>query len=177
MARYPKSVRLRDEGVFSIRPLRLDDFNAFLMFSRDIPPEDRLFLRRDVSDPEVVQKMIAESQSESEIWLVTLKDQRIVAQGSIQRSLHGWMRHVGEMRLVVARDFQRRGLGSLLARELFICAIGLKIEKVMAKMAIEQLPSIKCLEKLGFQKEVVLHNYIKDLNGLYHDMLIMSQEI
>jgi len=177
MARYPKSVRLRDDDVYSIRPLRQDDFDAFLTFSREIPPEDRLFLRRDVTDPEVVQKMIAESQSESEVWLIALQEGRIVAQGSIQRPRHGWMRHVGEMRLVVSRDYQRRGLGSLLVRELFICAIGLKIEKVVAKMALEQLPSLQCLEKLGFHQELILRNYIKDLNGLYHDMLIMSQEI
>jgi RimJ/RimL family protein N-acetyltransferase len=163
--------------VLSIRPLRLDDYDAFLAFSREIPPEDRMFLRRDVTNPEVVHQMLTESQSDSEVWLIALLEGRIVAQGSIQRPRHGWMRHVGEMRLVVGREYQRRGFGSLLARELFICAIGLKIDKVVAKMAVEQLPSLKCLEKLGFQQEIILRNYIKDLNGLYHDMLIMSQEI
>jgi len=177
MTSYPKTVSLKDRSRVSIRPLESSDHNAFLVLCRNLPIEDRLFLRRDVSNPQIVHEMIEEALRENEVWLVAELGSEIIGQGSISKIPYGWMRHVGELRLVVTREHQRQGLATALARELFICAIGLKIEKIVAKMASEQTATIQCLEKLGFKEELTLKQYIKDMNGIYHDMVIMSQEI
>ena len=51
--------------------------------------------------------------------VIALDRDRIVAIGSLWRAEYGWMRNLGEIRVVVAQDFQRKGLCTILTREIF----------------------------------------------------------
>jgi len=177
MAKYPKRITLKNNKIVEIRYLRQDDFDDLFSFFKTLPEEDRLFLRRDVTDPKIVQEIIKESKSDNVAWLVAESQGKIVAEGTIFHPQFGWMRHVGELRLVVARPFRHKGMGSILARELFMCAVGMGVEKVIAKAVEEQATAVRCMEKLGFHQEAVLKGYVRDLRQLSHNMLIMSQEI
>ncbi len=177
MATYPKNVTLKDGSGVMIRYLRPSDFNNLLAFFRSLPAEDRQFLRRDCTDPEIVRGIVAESERDNTLWLVAEKDGQVIAECNVTHPQCGWMRHVGDMRVVVAREYQRQGLGSIMYRELFIGAVGLKIEKVTGCFAGEQESARRCMAKLGFREEVVLPNHIIDLAGGFHDMVVMGLEI
>ena len=58
----------------------------------------------------------------------------IVADGSLEITGHGWGHHVGEIRLIVAHAFQRLGLGTLLARELYFLAVQHQLDRVVARV-------------------------------------------
>jgi len=51
---YPKCAKLRDGQEVILRLMVREDEQKLVEFFRRLPPEDRLFLKDDVTDPEVI---------------------------------------------------------------------------------------------------------------------------
>ena len=151
-----RTVRLKDETEVLIREMMVEDLERSLAFFQSLPEEDRAYLRRDVVQREVVERRIREMQSGDVRRLVAAADDQIVGDGSLELSSEEWKKHVGEVRLIVARPYQRRGLGVLMARELFLLAAGAKVEEVVVKMMRPQKAAQSIFHRLGFRQEVVL---------------------
>ena len=111
------------------------------------------------------------------IPILAFDGEKVIVDATLHRSAHGWSRHVGEIRMVTASGYRRRGLGLVLAKEIFLLAQLLGIEKVQAEMMDSQQGAIKVFETIGFQKEAVLNDYVKDLQGRKHNLVIMTQDI
>src|SRR5690349_3618063 len=106
---YPIEVTLRDGREVTIRPMELKDGPAVLQFFRALPEEDRLFLRDDVTSPEWLDRFARQIDYNTLIPLVAEYEDKVVGNAALSRSLHGWSAHVGELRIAVARSFQRNG--------------------------------------------------------------------
>jgi ribosomal protein S18 acetylase RimI-like enzyme len=177
MAQYPKVVSLKDGSEIVIRSLAAGDTERLRQFFCKMPPDDRLLLRRDVTDPAVVDKIIQESGQAHIIYLMAEREGEFIGVASLTHPLFGWTRKVGDMRLIIAREFQHLGLGSILAREIFIGAVQLQLDKVTVSMAREQKNALQCVQKLGFKEDAILGNYIMDVKGMLHDRIVMSVEL
>ena len=94
---YPKTVTLKDGRSIVIRPLARDDFDQLHAFFAALPEEDRLFLRHDVSDPQLVRKWTEELDFDRIVPLNALDGGEVVASGSLHLLPHGWMSHVGHV--------------------------------------------------------------------------------
>ena len=116
LAGYPKDVTLKDGRVVTIRALAHGDFDKLFGFFKVLPEEDRLFMRHDVTDPEVVGKWIERLDLNRVIPLVAEGGDEIVADGTLHFDSHGWATHVGHVRIVTARTHRRVGLGDLTGR-------------------------------------------------------------
>ncbi|GAG24318.1 unnamed protein product, partial [marine sediment metagenome] len=114
-----KVLRLRDGREVVIRPLAKDDIERSLAFFRGLPEEDRAYLRVDVTKRELVERRIREIDLDLAKRLVAVANEEIVADGAVELAGKEWTAHVGEIRLIVSRPFQRQGLGMLMARELY----------------------------------------------------------
>jgi RimJ/RimL family protein N-acetyltransferase len=88
-----------------------------------------------------------------------------------------WRKNQGEIRVVVARDFQRKGLGLMMVRELYLLAVDHKVEKVVAKMLKPQMAARKICKKIGFREELLLPAYVKDQEKKNQDLIIMTCNI
>jgi L-amino acid N-acyltransferase YncA len=172
-----KKLQLRDDTEVLIRDLREDDLDRSLAFFRDLPPEDRIYLRNDVTRREVVQERIGTMPTGRIERLVAVVDDQIVADGSLETEGHSWKNHVAELRLIVARRFQRKALGMLLARELYLLAASKRVEEIVARVMQPQTGALKIVKRLGFREEVVLRDYVKDTDGHKHDLIIMRCEL
>jgi L-amino acid N-acyltransferase YncA len=106
--------------------------------------------------------------------IIALDDDDIVADGTLEFSEDLWRRHLGEIRVVVAPEYKRRGLGKLIIADLFRTAKQHGVEKVVAKMAAPQASARKIFERLGFHVDSVLPEYIKDADGNLDSLVIMS---
>ena len=168
-----KKVRLKDRTEILIRDMMPDDLDLSLAFFQALPEEDRDYLRRDVVQREVVEKRIREIRARDVMRLVAVADDQIVADGSLERSPEEWKKHVGELRLIVAQPYKRKGLGRLMARELFLLAASAKMEEIMVRMMRPQKAARSIFHRLGFHQEVVLPDYVVDLKGEKQDMIIM----
>lgn len=174
--RYPIQVHLKDGTPITIRPLVREDQENLLAFFRGLPEEDRLFLREDVTRREVVERLVATIGDESVFRIVAEHQGRIVGEATLQRSRHGWSRHVAQIRVVIARPFQHRGLGTILIRTLVHHAIGLGLEKLVADVVENQMAARRAIEKVGFVLEAVLRKHVQDIHGVKRDLLILSND-
>ncbi len=174
---YPRDIALKDGRIVTIRPMNKDDGDKLLEFFRSLPEEERMFLRDDVVDPALIQKWVEEMDYERVVPLLGLHEGCLVADASIHRNKERWASHIGQIRVVVHPDFQGSGLGYWMTREIFVIAHSMKIEKVLAEMMDVQPGAVKVFEKLGFRQEHVFKKHVCDLEGKYHNLVVMSVDI
>ena len=174
---YPKTVTLKDDRNVVLRPLVPDDFERLFDFFQALPSEDRLLLRHDVQDRELVRKWTEEVDFDHVVPIVALEGDRIVADGTLHFARRGWMRHVGQVRMVMASSHRHTGLGLLIARELVSLAEQHGLDKLEAHVIEDDVAAVKMSQKLGFRIEAVLQSQVKDLKGEKHNLAIMTNEV
>ena len=139
--------------------------------------EDRKYLRVDVTKREFVDRRIRDIDAGRVKRLVALVGDKIVADGALELAGHDWTAHVGELRLIVAREYQRRGLGMLMARELYSLAAANKVEQIMVTMMRPQVAARSIFRRLGFREELVLPEHVKDRTGAGQDLILMRCDL
>ena len=168
------------QGQICLRPMSSGDGPALLALFRSLPPEELLFLRRDVTDPAVIEAWEREVVDGRMFTLLaeTVVDggqrPQVVGEASLRPSDVPWTSHVGEVRAVTAPDWRHRGLGSLLLREILRAAHDAGIEKVTAETLAEQTDAQSVLNRLGFREEARFAGYARDLNGAPHDLVVFT---
>jgi L-amino acid N-acyltransferase YncA len=172
-----KRVKLKDQTEVLIRDMTADDLDLSLTFFQSMPEEDRDYLRQDVAQREVVEKRIREIRAGDMMRLVAVAEGQIVADGALERSPEDWKKHVGELRLIVAQPYKRRGLGRLMARELFLLAASARMEEILVRMMRPQKAARSIFHRLGFHQEVLLPDYVVDRKGEKQDMIIMRCDL
>jgi L-amino acid N-acyltransferase YncA len=174
---FPRSVTLRDGTVLTIRPVKRGDQPALLAFYREMPQEDRLFLKDDVTTESWADRFIRRIERTEALSLVAETDGRIVAEATLYRPQHGWSSHVGELRVAVARSHRRRGLATALAGMLVKLATDQGADKIVVEVVENQVPALRTFGKLGFQQEAVLRGHVKDIHGARRDLLVLSNDV
>jgi L-amino acid N-acyltransferase YncA len=172
-----RATKLKDGTRVVIRPMRRDDLERSFAFFQSLSAEDKAYLRRDVSSREVVAKRIRAMRSSGVKRLVAVVDDRIVADAALELESLGWKEHVAEVRLIVAGDYQRRGLGLSLARELYSIATEAGVEEIIVKMMRPQVAARSIFRKLGFHEETLLPDWVKDSTGRKQDLILMRCDL
>jgi ribosomal protein S18 acetylase RimI-like enzyme len=172
-----KVVKLEDGTEILIRHMKTDDLDRSFEFFKALPEEDRSFLRYDVTQRELVRERIRAMETGGVKRIVALAGAEIVADGALELSGHGWKEHVGELRLVVSRSFQRRGLGMVMARALYDLAAAAKVDEVVVKMMRPQVAAQRIFRRLGFHEEILLPEYVKDQKGHKQDLIVMRCDL
>jgi ribosomal protein S18 acetylase RimI-like enzyme len=168
-----KKVTLKDDQVVLIRDMEAKDVDRSYEFFAGLPANDRKYLRRDVTRRDVVERRIEIMADGRVRRLVALSGKEIVADGSLELEGHGWGDDVAEIRLIVARPFQRLGLGRLMARELFLLAAQNRVERIMVRMLGPQKAALSIFRTLGFHDEFLIPQHVRDREGNLQDMIIM----
>ncbi len=165
---------LKDGTIVLLREPTMDDVERSLRFYGNLPREERRYLKVDVTQRDVVERRIRQAVEGRIHRIVAIVDDQIVADGTLERSDEIWRRHLGEIRVVVAREHQRRGLGKLSIADLYRQAQQRGVEKIVAKIAGPQVGARKVFEKLGFHVQSVLPDFIKDADGELQSLVVMS---
>ncbi len=172
-----KNVKLRDSTEIVLRPLKKKDRNQLTAFFKSLPKEDRIYLRVDVTNKETIKQIIKSSKLGDSKRIIALDKDNIVADGLLELEKRKWKKHFGEIRLLVSKTYRRKGLGMLLARELYLLAISEKVEEIIVKMMKPQVAAINIFKRMGFKQEAVLPDYVKDLEGTTRDLIIMRCDV
>ena len=169
-----KRETLKDGTKVLIRDLHYDDLDKLMKFYRSLPLDDRVYLKVDVTKRRIVEQRIKLIEKGSVFRIIALHDDEIVGDGMFEISKEEWRKHQGEIRVIVARPFQRKGLGMLLFRELHSLALKKDIDKIVVKMMKPQKGAINICIKLGFHEESVIPNYVWDQDDKPQDLIIMT---
>jgi len=169
-----KTEILKDGTKLIIRTLTIADIDQLMAFYRSLPYDDRKYLKIDVTDKNAVEKRIRDVEEGKAVRVIALHNNDIAAIGVLKFDIDDWHRSQGEMRVVVSREFQRKGLGMIMIRELYLLAAEHKLEKIVAKMMRPQIGARKMCRKLGFHEELFIPDYVKDLEEKNQDLVIMT---
>lgn len=173
---YPHQVEIGDRAV-AIEPMVSSDRQPLEQFIATLPPEDLLFVPRDISHPKVMDAWMQALDKGSIASLVARDGERVVGCSSIYTDAMSWSRHVGELRVLVAADGRGQGLGRMLIQECFVQALTLGLKKLVAQMTINQTAAVAIFEDLGFRPEALLRQHVADRHGDLHDLVILSHDV
>jgi L-amino acid N-acyltransferase YncA len=168
-----KKVKLKDGTEVLIRTMKKDDAERSLNFFLTLPEEDRAYLREAIKDLSAAKQRIRGKGLGKIRRLVAVLDDQIIGDGTLEFEAREWATHIAEIRLLVGRPYQRRGLGSLMARELFLLAARKKVEEIIVKMMGPQLGVQAIFEHLGFHRVAEYRDFVKDISGKKQDLIVM----
>ena len=175
--RYPRSASLRDGHKISLRLMQSGDAAVILDFARSLPADDLLFLRRDITQEAAIEEWMREVERGSTFTVLGFDGDQLLGEGDLHYNAADWTRHLGEIRLLLSPAARGRGLGRVLAEEIYAIAQQLKLELLTARMVLDQAAAQSVFRRLGFQREAVLWDYVIDADGKTHDLLIATRRL
>ena len=176
--RYPKEVILKDGKEAVIRPLEKDDEPLLQDFYKEIPEDDRWYMRYDVMDPKVIRKWIDGIEEGNVFSIIAIAAKRIVGHASLHMRGYGSTMHVGRFRIMVIPAFRYRRLGTWLLLDLIQLSMDKGLSELRADFVVGiEDAAIEAAHKFDFFNHAVLKDYVKDLQGNSHDLLIMTKKL
>jgi len=135
---YPRSVTLRDKTAAAFRLMTRKDADALLAFACELPADDLLFLRTDITDPDVIDQWVRDLKEGRTVTVLADVNGEIAGYASLHHNAVTWQRHVGEIRIQVGSRYRSLGLGRRLAAEVFAIAQERGLRKITAQMTPDQ---------------------------------------
>jgi L-amino acid N-acyltransferase YncA len=176
--KYPRNIGLTGGGdKVQVRFMGPPDRDAILRFARNLPEEDLLFLRTDITNPETVDEWIANIERGLSATLVAYSGDTLAGYASVHRNPARWTRRVGEIRVNVGPLFRSKGLGRNLTAQIVDVARALDLKKLTANMTADQAGARAAFRRLGFKPEAMLADYVEDRDGKPRDLMIMSYDL
>jgi L-amino acid N-acyltransferase YncA len=173
----PKTEALKDGTAILIREYAPQDFEALMAFYNNLPPEDRRYLRVDVTNRKTIEQRTKLLDYGYHFRLIALYGDTIIADATLELPFEEWRRTQGEIRVLVAAPFQRRGVGMIMMKELYCLGLRKNVETVVVWMMKPQVGSQNLAKKMGFRNVAVLPDYVKDQAGEMQDLIIMKGQI
>jgi RimJ/RimL family protein N-acetyltransferase len=177
MSGYPKNAQLKDGTTIILRPMERSDLQGLYDFFCSLPEEDKLYLKDDIRDRAVVERWVNNIDPEHVLAILATRGQEVVGDATLHVQKVGWSRHMGEIRCVVGKQHQSKGIGTLLARELVEDARQRGLQRITAQMMDCQPGATKAFERLGFKREAVLKGHVVDIHGKPHGLVVMVSEV
>jgi len=177
LQKYPKDITLKDGSQCRLRPLRKDDEKGFHQFFLAVPAPERMFIKHRVNDPEVIRDWCQNIDLGRNFPLLAVMDRKMVGAATLHQQLGGWKRHIGRVSVLVLPQYRGRGLARGLVSEIVGLARALGLEKVEAEFIGGQDSAIKMFALLGFSNLVRLESYVKDMQAISHDYVLMGLDL
>lgn len=172
-----KKELLKDGTEVTIRSLTMNDLDRLMQFYGELPLNDRRYFRVDVTKRDVVAQRIKQMRQGNFFRLVALYDDKIIADGNLELSAEEWRKDQGELRVIVAPNFQHKGLGTIMLRGLYDLAAHKNVKNVIVRIMRPQKAARAICHKLGLREETVIPDYVRDISGKKQDMIIMKGDM
>ena len=174
---YPKELKLRDGLTCQSRPLEPGDHAAFHRFFTSLNTPELLYIKHRVTEPEVVRAWCERLDLGRNLPLLAWHDGVVIGVCTLHQSLGGWKRHIGRVSVHVHPKYRGRGLAQALVGETVDIARACSLEKVEAEFIGTQEGALKVFCLLGFSELVRLPAYVKDMQAVTHDYVLMGLDL
>ncbi len=177
MQGFRKEGKLKDGTKVILRPMVREDRDKLIDFFSRVADEDRQFLRNNVRDPKVIETWVNNIDYYKVFPLLAEVDDKIIGDATLHMRRTGWKRHLGNVRVVVAHEYQRRGLGTLLLNELAELAGEFGLEKLVSEIYFNSPGALTAFKRAGFGVKAVFEDLVKDQFGNNADMVVMVCDV
>jgi RimJ/RimL family protein N-acetyltransferase len=173
MALYQKEGILKDGSRVILRPMVKEDRDKLLDFFHRVDDQDLMFLRNDVRDSATIDDWVNHIDYQRVFPLLAEADGKIVGDATLHMRKLGWKRHLGNVRVVVAKEYQGKGLGTLMVNEIIDLAAEFGLEKLVAEIHLLAHAALATFKKAGFSAKAVFEDLVKDPSGQKGDLVVM----
>jgi GNAT superfamily N-acetyltransferase len=177
LQQFPKTVKLKDGTKATLRPLRKDDEKDFHQLFLGIPEPERMFIKHRVTDIKVIRDWCHNIDYGRNLPLVGLLDGKITGVATLLQHLGGWKRQIGRVSVSVHPESRGRGLARALIAETLDIARRAGLERVEAEFIGEQETAMKMFAMLGFSQLMRLEDYVRDMQAISHDYILMGLDL
>ena len=180
-AMEPRKHELKNRGVLLIREVAVEDARALLDYVERISGDSDFlsfgpgeFELAESEEEEFIRKCLA---SDSQLYILGLIDDMIVATLNFSGGRRPRVRHSGEFGMSVRRQYWELGIGSLMLDTLIAWAQDTQIvEKINLRVRTDNQRAIRLYERKGFVIEGTSRKEIL-LDGSYFDHHWMGLEL
>ncbi|MEJ2224691.1 MAG: GNAT family N-acetyltransferase [Syntrophobacterales bacterium] len=160
------------------RFLNQQDREELVRLFQEAPEEDIRFLKQDVRNTKLVDFWIDHLNYNKVLPLVAvdLEGNRLMADATLHRGKHA-AKHLGEVRIFVARPYRNLGLGSVLLEELINLAKKEGLHWLKAEIIADHKKVIKAFRAKGFDIRATLEDYFIRKDGFTHDVVLMLRPV
>lgn len=166
---YRQVFTLKDGARILLRPLTVDDKQALLDLFLPVSQDDLRYMRHNVKDPKVIEDWIANLNYNEVLPLVAVSGNRIVGEATLH--FHpGPDRHRSFVRIFLAKDFRRRGVGSRLLQGIIELAKRHNLYLIEVQIVSDQNHIIRAFQNAGFEIKCVYEDYFMLPDGDLRDV-------
>jgi hypothetical protein len=175
---YPKEVILRDGTGVSLRPLQRGDASLLVEMFNRFSDEDRWFIEGNVTHLGWTENWLKQIDRDKMLSIVAILEEEIIACGTLTRRLYRPEHHVGKVRVSVVPLFREKNLATWMLLDLINMSMAAEIGTILMPLVEDRDASlIRSIMKLGFSKEAVLKDYVKDRAGISHNLALMVKRL
>ena len=174
LQKFPRDIKLKDDSKVTLRPLRKTDEKSFHELFLAIPEPERMFIKHRVTDLAVIHDWCQNIDLGRNLPLVALQGGKILGAATLHQQLGGWKRHIGRVSVLVHPQYRGRGLARALISEMLEIARSARLERVEAEFIGGQQTAMHMFAMLGFSELLRLEDYVKDMQALTHDYVLMG---
>jgi RimJ/RimL family protein N-acetyltransferase len=172
LTNYRNLVTLPDGLRVLLRPLVPKDRDALVALFGNLPPEETYAFRSKVTEPGLVARW-AESPDYVRVFpLVAVVGDRIVGNCTLHLG-SGFTRHTAEIRIFLAWEFRRRGIGSSMIKSHLEIARKLGLHQVIAEVVETRPQVIHAFERFGFERQFAWKDLFMTPEGETLDMVVL----
>jgi RimJ/RimL family protein N-acetyltransferase len=177
MALYQKEGVLKDGSRVILRPMVKEDRDQLLDFFHRVDDRDLMFLRNNVREPATIDAWIDHLDYHRVFPLIAELDGRIVGNATLHMRKMGWKRHLGNVRIVIAKEYQGKGLGTLMINEIIGLAAEFGLEKLIAEIHLQAAAALATFKKAGFSSKAVFEDLVENPSGQKGDLVVMVCDV
>lgn len=174
--RYPREIVLGETAV-DLEILKDAAAPDILAFTDSLPPLDLLFLSRDIREPKVLEAWQRSIEGGDIVSVVARRGKEVLGTTAVVADKYSWSPHVGELRILVSPEARNTGLGRILIQESFLIGLDMGLEKLTVRMTLDQEGAMAVFEELGFRREAMFRDHVKDRDGKKYDLLVMAHDV
>ncbi|MGE3076878.1 MAG: N-acetyltransferase family protein [Dehalococcoidia bacterium] len=175
-SRYPKTITAGGKEL-ELRLMGRGDVKTMVTFARAMPPDDLLFLRRNITEADAVDGWVDNIEANQAVVILAFEGGTLAGYSSMNLNFTNWMRHIGEIRLLTGTAYRGIGLGRILADEAYAVSRLLGLRKLSAQMTLDQAGARATFGRLGFRPEALLTDWVMDAKGRTRDLLVMAYDL
>ena len=166
-----------DKTAITFRLMTPKDESAMIDFSGTLPESDIIYLRMDITQPEVIEEWVNNIKIGRTITILVEEKGELIGYGSLHYNQLDWTRHIGEIRFLVDAKVRGLGVGRALMEQLAEIAEEKGLARVIVQIPATQPKVRKMVELLGYEPQALLTDWLKDRHNRPHDLIIMSKNL
>jgi RimJ/RimL family protein N-acetyltransferase len=170
--KFRQIVTLADGTRVLLRPLTKDDKAGLIALFEPISDEDFKLMRNNVRNLGLVASWVDNLDYRCVLPIVAVVNDRIVG----DCTLHfrgGPGRHLADVRIFLSKEFRKRGLGTVMLRNIIDVAKKLGLQQLIAEIVADQVKVIAAFKELGFEQRAVYPDYFMMPDGETHDVAVL----